>query len=140
MIGFGMHYVPSLEEKHKDLCDHDLCYLVLCRKTYAVPPKKLHLVGIRLNHDDLSMGIRIVYHRQQYNHIIESDRLANNILSTVNCRVTNPQIQLTENPMLIKITPGQTRFIMNGVLYKVPSVFDAIHPAAARGQDLTPTI
>jgi hypothetical protein len=33
MIGFGMPYVPSLEEKYKDLCDHDTCYLVLCSKT-----------------------------------------------------------------------------------------------------------
>jgi hypothetical protein len=39
MIGCGVHYVPSLEEKYKDLCVHDLCYLVLCSETYAVPPK-----------------------------------------------------------------------------------------------------
>jgi hypothetical protein len=45
--------------------------------------------------------------------------------------------------MLIEITPGKTRFMMNGVLYKVSSVIDehnvrdvAIHPDAARGQDL----
>jgi hypothetical protein len=25
MIGFDMPYVPSLEEKYKDLCDHDTC-------------------------------------------------------------------------------------------------------------------
>jgi hypothetical protein len=115
-IGFDMPYVPSLEEKYKDLCEHDTCYLVLCSETYAVPPKKLHLVGIRLNYDGLSMGIRIVYHRQQYTQIRECDRLANNILATVNRRVTNPQIQRTENPMLIEITPGKTRFMMNGVL------------------------
>jgi hypothetical protein len=78
--------------------------------------KKLHLVGIRLNHDGLSMGIRIVYHGQQYTQISECDRLANNRLATVNRRVTNPQIQLTENPMLIEINPGQTRFMINGVL------------------------
>jgi hypothetical protein len=64
MIGFDMHYVPSLEEKYKDLCDHDTCYLVLCSETYAVPPQKMHLVGIRLNYDGLSMGIRIIYHRK----------------------------------------------------------------------------
>jgi hypothetical protein len=109
--------------------------------------KKLHLVGIRLNHDGLSMGIRIVYHRQQYTHSSERDQLANNILATDDRRVTNPQIQLTESPMLIEITPGQTHFMMNGVLYNVSSVFDkhnvravAIHPAAARGQDLPPNI
>jgi hypothetical protein len=93
------------------------------------------------------MGIRIVFHGQQYTQISECDRLANNIVATVNRRVTNPQIQLTENPMLIKITPGQTRFVVNGVLYKVSYVIDehtvrtvAIHPAAARGQDLPPNI
>jgi hypothetical protein len=49
--------------------------------------------------------------------------------------------------MLIEITPGQTHFMMNGVLYKVSSVTDehnvrdiATHPAAARGQDLPPNI
>jgi hypothetical protein len=124
MIGFGISYVSSLEEKYKDLCDHDTCYLVLCSETYAVPAKKLHLVGIHLNYNGLSMGIRIVYHRQQYTQISERDRQANDILATVNCRVTNPQIQLTENPMLIEITPGRTRFMMNGVLYKVSSVID----------------
>jgi hypothetical protein len=43
--------------------------------------------------------------------------------------------------------PGQTRFMMNGVLYRVSSVIDehnvsdvAIHPAAARGQNLPPNI
>jgi hypothetical protein len=71
----------------------------------------MHLVSIRLNYDGLSMGISIVYHIQQYTQIIECDRLANTILATVNLSVTNPQIQLTENPMLIEITPGQTRFI-----------------------------
>jgi hypothetical protein len=107
----------------------------------------MHLVGIRLNYYGLSMGIRIVYHRQQYTQISECERLANNILRTVNRRVTNPQIQLTESPILIEITPGKTRFMMNGVLYKVSSVIDehnvrdvAIHPAAARGQDLPPNI
>jgi hypothetical protein len=40
MIGFGMPYLPSLEENYKDLCDHDTCYLVLCSETYTVPPKK----------------------------------------------------------------------------------------------------
>jgi hypothetical protein len=144
MIGFGMPYVPSLEEKYEDLCDHDTCYLVLCS---AAPPKKIRLVGIRLNYDGLSMGIRIVYHRQEYNQISKCDRLANNILATVNRRVTNPQIQLTENPMLVEITPGQTRFTMTGVLYKVSSVIDehnegavAIHPSASRGQDLPTNI
>jgi hypothetical protein len=123
------------------------CYLVLCSETYAVPPKEMRQVGISLNYDSLSMGIRILYHRQQYTHISEHDRLANDILATVNRRVTNPQIQLTENPMLIEITPGQTRFMMNGVIYKVSSVIDehnvrnvAIHPATARGQDLPPNI
>jgi hypothetical protein len=101
-----MPYVPSLEEKYKDLCDHDTCYLMLSSETNAVPPKKLHLVGIRLNYDGLSMGIRILYHRHQYTQISEQDRPANNILATVNRRVSNPQIQLTENPMLIEINPG----------------------------------
>jgi hypothetical protein len=120
---------------------------VLCSETYDVPRKKLHLVGISLNYDCLSMGIRIIYHRQQYTPISECDRLANNILATVNRRVTNPQIQLTENPMLIEITPGQTRFMMNNVLYQVSSVIDEhneraveIHAAAARSQDLPPNI
>jgi hypothetical protein len=112
---------------------------------HAVLPKKLHFVGIRLHYDGLSMGIRVVYHRQQYTQISEFDRLSNNVLATVNRHVTNPQIQHTENPMLIEITPGQTRFMMNGVLYKVSYFIDehnvravAIHPAAARGQDLPP--
>jgi hypothetical protein len=147
MIVFGMPYFPSLEEKYKDLCGHDTCYLVLCSKTYDVPTEKLHLVGIRLNYDGLSTGIRIVYHIQQYTQISECDRLANTILATVNRRVTNPQIQLTENPMLIEITPGKTRFMTNGVLYKASSVIDEhnvhafpIHPAATRGQYLPPNI
>jgi hypothetical protein len=49
--------------------------------------------------------------------------------------------------MLIEITPGQTHFMMNGVLYNVSSVIDehnvravVIHPAAARGQGLPPNI
>jgi hypothetical protein len=87
-------------------------------------------------------GVRIVYHRQQYTQISERNRHANTILATVNRRVTNPQIQLRENPLLIKITPGRTR-----VHYKLTSVIDekklhtvVIHPAAARGQDLPPNI
>jgi hypothetical protein len=109
--------------------------------------QKLHLVGIRLNYDGLSMGIRVVYHRQQYTQIGECDRLANNVLATADRRVTNPQTRLTENPMLVEITPEQTRFMTNGVIYKVSSVIDehnvravTIHPAAAHGQDLPPNI
>jgi hypothetical protein len=103
MIGFRMPYVPSLEKKYKDRCDHDTCYLVLCSETNAVPPKRLHLVGICLNYDGLSMGIRVVYHRQQYTQISDYDRQANIILETVNCRLTDPQIELTENVMLVEI-------------------------------------
>jgi hypothetical protein len=40
MISFDMPYAPSFEEKYKDLCEHDTCYLVLCSETYAVPTKK----------------------------------------------------------------------------------------------------
>jgi hypothetical protein len=93
------------------------------------------------------MGNRVVCHRQQYTHISDHNRQANTILATGNRRVTNPQIELTENPMFIEINPGRRCFTMKGVLYKVISAIDenniqsvANNPVDARSQELPPNI
>jgi hypothetical protein len=73
MIGFGMCDAPLLEEKYKDLCENDTCCLVLCSEMYGRVPEKLHLVGIGLSFDGISIGIRVVYHRRHY--ILDSARM-----------------------------------------------------------------
>jgi hypothetical protein len=45
--------------------------------------------------------------------------VVNTILALANARVTNLQIEWTEDTAIIAITPGRERFTLNGILYKV---------------------
>jgi hypothetical protein len=74
-----------------------------------VLPKKLHLVGIRLSFYGILIGIRVMYHMRQYIKLSSNGLVVNSILARPNARVTNPQIERTEDTAIITITPGSTR-------------------------------
>jgi hypothetical protein len=87
-----------------------------------------------------------VYHRQIYSSVTTVDYLANNI-TTVNERVTNSQIETTEDRQIVPIVPGMTRFNMSGVLYKVTSILGldniqavVLNPPAAQSNILTSNV
>jgi hypothetical protein len=125
MIGLGMANVPAINQ-NKYLGENYNCFLVLCSKSYleeSMHQKHLQDVGFRFMWDGLTIGVRVDNHRGIYSSVLTVDWIANNI-TTLNERVTNSQIEMTEGRQLVPIVPGMTRFNMSGVLYKVTSILD----------------
>jgi hypothetical protein len=78
--------------------------------------------------------------------VTPSDRQENN-LQTLKQRVTNPQLRVIEDSTLIHIHPNFTSFVLNGIRYRITSIYDSrnveaveIHPPTAVGHTLPPNI